>query len=397
MHAIAVLSHWLSTRAVIGHQARLSALLKVVEAALRGGALALTQLGRSRRGAAFEKHHIKAVDRLLGNRHLHGEHERVYAALALQVLGRMERPVIVVDWSDFEPGRHWAMLKAAVPVGGRAITIYEQVFPFKRYNSPGAHREFLQALHRVVPATSRPIVVTDAGFRGPWFRQVESYGWDWVGRIRNGIKYFNQETGRWCYTDSLYARATLGVQHLGEVTLSRRCKYRFRLYLVRAHKLRVGRPRQGRRGIQPNETMYRRLHRAPWLLATSLPHDDTAGARIKRVYASRMQIEETFRDMKSHRWGLGLRYCRSRSAKRLQVLLLVAALATLALWLVGLAARRLGLSRRFQANTERRRAVLSDVFVGRQLLRRERASLTERLLHDALNVLQSLHFNAVQT
>jgi hypothetical protein len=33
-------------------------LLKVVEAALLGGALALTQLGRSRRGAAFEKHRM---------------------------------------------------------------------------------------------------------------------------------------------------------------------------------------------------------------------------------------------------------------------------------------------------------------------------------------------------
>ena len=179
--------------------------------------------------------------------------------------------------------------------------------------------------------------------------------------------------------------------------LSRRCQYRFRLYLVRAQKPRVGRPRKKRRGIQPNETMYKRLHRAPWLLATSLPHDDTAGARIKRLYASRMQIEETFRDVKSHRWGLGLRYCRSRSAKRLQVLLLIAALATLALWLVGLAARGLGLSGRFQANTERRRAVLSDVFVGRRLLLRAHAGISERLLHDALNVLQSLHFKALQT
>jgi hypothetical protein len=96
MHAIAFLSHWLSTRAVIGHRARLSALLKVVEAALMGGALSLTQLGRRRRGGAFEKHHIKAVDRLLSSRHLYREHERVYAALALQVLGRSDRPVIVV-------------------------------------------------------------------------------------------------------------------------------------------------------------------------------------------------------------------------------------------------------------------------------------------------------------
>ena len=36
----------------------------------------------------------------------------------------------------------------------------------------------------VLPEGCRPIVVTDAGFRGPWFRDVEALGWDWVGRIR---------------------------------------------------------------------------------------------------------------------------------------------------------------------------------------------------------------------
>ncbi len=271
MHAVLFLSRWLSKRAVIGHRARLWALLRVVEAALLGGALSLTQLGRRRGGKAYEKHHIKAVDRLLGNRHLHREYEEVYAALAQQVLGRVERPVIVVDWSDFEPGRRWAMLKAATPSVGRAITLYERVFPFKRYNSPGAHRDFLQALCHVLPADCRPIIVTDAGFRGPWFRQVESYGRDWVGRIRNGIKYFYESAGRWHYSDSLYSRATPTVQHLGEVTLGRRARYCFRMYLVRAHKLRVGRPCKRRRGIQHNETMYRRLHRAPGCLGPRCP------------------------------------------------------------------------------------------------------------------------------
>jgi hypothetical protein len=37
--------------------------------------------------------------------------------------------VVVVDWSDFEPGHQWPMLKAAVSVGGRVVTIYERVFP----------------------------------------------------------------------------------------------------------------------------------------------------------------------------------------------------------------------------------------------------------------------------
>jgi hypothetical protein len=171
---------------------------------LLGGRLSLTALGRHGEGTAYAKHNIKAVDSLLGNRHLYRERDGVYRAIASTLLFGCRRPVIVVDWSDCELGEHWMVLKAAVPVRGRSISIYERVYPFKRYNSPRAHREFLAALKSVLPVHCCPIVVTDAGFRGPWFRAVESHGWDWVGRIRNMTKYYRKDTGRWCFTDSLY-------------------------------------------------------------------------------------------------------------------------------------------------------------------------------------------------
>src|SRR5436190_5524913 len=151
MHVAGVLSHWLEGRGLIEHKARCAALVRVVAAALKGAKLSLTQLGRARTGDTFEKHHIKAVDRLLGNHRLHLERAGVYAAIARSVLHRVKRPVIVVDWSDFEPGRKFALLKAAIPIGGRAVTLYERVFPFARYNSPSAHREFLVALQAIVP------------------------------------------------------------------------------------------------------------------------------------------------------------------------------------------------------------------------------------------------------
>jgi len=217
-----------------------------VRALLTGGKLSLTHLGRSLDGAAQTKHQIKAVDRLLGNRHLHGERDGIYQAIARSLLLGNKRPVIIVDWSDFELGREWLMIKAALPTGGRAIALYERVFPFKRYNSPGAHRDFLRALHAILPPDCRPIIVTDAGFRGPWFREVEKYGWDWVGRIRNKIKYYRAETGRWRFTDSLYPEATTVPRYVGEVALSRRHRYLFRLYLVRAYKTRVGSPSAAR-------------------------------------------------------------------------------------------------------------------------------------------------------
>jgi DDE family transposase len=391
MHASRLLSHWLNDHTVIAHKARAQALLKLVQALLGGGKLSLTQLGRHRRGPAYVKHHIKAADRLLGNPHLHRERDGLYRAIARTLLFGNARPVIIVDWSDFQLGREWLMIKAAVPVGGRAVSLYERVYPFKRYNSPRTHREFLQALKSILPEDCRPIIVTDAGFRGPWFRAVEALGWDWVGRIRNRIKYYHEETGRWRFTDSLYKEATSRIRYIGQVSLSRRHRYCFRMYLVRAYKPRIGRPPRRKKYFR---TMYRRLHRAPWLLATSLSHEKGSLQRIKRLYAQRMQIEETFRDMKCHRWGFGLRYGRCTSARRLEMLLLISALASLVLWLVGLCARALDWSRRVQANTERKRPVLSIVFVGQQLVRRE-IELPDGFLLAALVQLRELMSDAL--
>jgi len=391
MHARQVLSRWLENRAVIGHVARARALITTVQALLLGGKASLTMLGRSRSGDAQVKHHIKAVDRLLGNRFLHRELSGIYRAVAQTLLVGHHRPWLVVDWSDFEcgRGREWAMIKAAVPVGGRAVVLYARVFPFKRYNSPAAHREFLRGLQSILPDGCRPIIITDAGFRGPWFRAVEALGWDWVGRIRNKIKFLNEQTGRWCFTDSLYPSATPETRYVGRVALSRRHGYRFHLYLVRAYaRARGGRRKASHR--RPNVRLYRKLHRAPWLLATSLAHEPGSARRIKQLYALRMQIEETFRDVKSHRWGFGLRYARSRSARRIEILVLLTALAALVLWLVGLAGRAANLARHLQANTERTRRVLSTPFIGRLLLLRRLAVFSHSILDDMLLELRAL-------
>ena len=65
------------------------------------------------------------------------------------------------------------------------MTIYEEVHSLRAFASPAIHRKFLQHLALVLPRTIRPILVTDARFRGAWFRMLEALGWHWVGRIRN--------------------------------------------------------------------------------------------------------------------------------------------------------------------------------------------------------------------
>ena len=56
------------------------------------------------------------------------------------------------------------------------------------------------------------------------------------------------------------------------------------------------------------------------------------------LYSRRMQIEQNFRDDKSPRFGFGLRLSRSRG--RLEVLNMVAAMASLVMWLAGYRAER---------------------------------------------------------
>ena len=73
-----------------------------------------------------------------------------------------------------------------------------------------------------------------------------------------------------------------------------------------------------------------------------------------------------------------------------QELLLISALATLILWLLGLAARERQWGRHFQANTERRRNVLSTVFLGQELWRSHRFIVTLAELFDALKRLKLL-------
>jgi hypothetical protein len=75
---------------------------------------------------------------------------------------------------------------------------------------------------------------------------------------------------------------------------------------------------------------------------------------------------------------------------RLEVLLLVGVPATFVLWLLGLAAIARRWIRHFQANTERRRTVLSTVFLGREILRSHRLKLDYRELLGALKRLENM-------
>ena len=85
------------------------------------------------------------------------------------------------------------------------------------------------------------------------------------------------------------------------------------------------------------------------------------------LYTRRMQIEQSFRDLKSHHYGSAFEDSLTRTGRRLQVLLLVHAIANFANWLAGLACEATHIDR-WLAPTATQRKLYSTMRIGRQAL-----------------------------
>jgi hypothetical protein len=386
MRAIEILQEKLADSLGFLHSKRRDALWRVIDGLLRGQQLWLTELGRNLPGACSIKHRVKAVDRFLGSGAVQTAIPKVYAALATLLLRFTDRPVLLVDWTAGESGHY--VLSAKIAFAGRALSILSRAYPRHKNANPDVEREFLNELKTILPERCCPVLVTDAGFLFKWVDSVRALGWDYVGRVRLK-KMLVTIGGRQMPLRDAYNLAGSKPRNLGTVWVGKGNPRAHRVVLSAKPKIR-GRKRVGRRG-KPLRTGVANLSRAgarePLFLVTSLAD---APRVVVRIYRMRMQIEQTFRDLKSHRYGWSTRHIRSTSSKRIDVLLLVGALAAVAMHLIGLTLRGHVLARGLQANTERRRNVFSTFFLGRLALHEDlEAKLPARVLRDAIDKLIS--------
>ncbi len=79
--------------------------------------------------------------------------------------------------SDLDACKRHFLLRASVPIAGRSLTLYEAVHTVTSKEKPKVHEHFLQTHQKMRSSHCRPILVTDAGFRTPWFKQVEAFGY----------------------------------------------------------------------------------------------------------------------------------------------------------------------------------------------------------------------------
>lgn len=337
MHATRILQKILSPVIARLDARNVRTLFFAVDALLMGRRLTLMELARHFPGAERIKAPLKRLDRLIGNPSVQALRTHYYQATLRWVL-HMPRPVLIIDWSDVRPNRRWQLLRAAVVAKGRAMTIYEEVHPLAKLGCPHIEAAFLKRLQSLLPKNSRPILLADAGFRVPWCRAVDAMGWQFIVRVRHRSRVRFLGENRWMASKMLYARARPRAVSLGAVELTESKQFPCHLVLVRrARRGRVHLTCRGERAQSGHSRKMASREREPWLLATSLSLSARSGAEIVALYAKRMQIEQSFRDLKSHRYGAAFEYSLTRDPHRLEILLVIHALATLAAWLEGIA------------------------------------------------------------
>ncbi|MBI3896999.1 MAG: IS4 family transposase [Gammaproteobacteria bacterium] len=376
LHAVAVLQKCLSDVFQQMHAARTRVLLGAVAALICSRRLILMELARAWPGASRVRAPLKRLDRLLGNAHLIEESERCYAAMA-RWLVRGDRPILVIDWSDLKTDGSLHLLRAGIPVGGRTLTVLETIHPEREKNSARVERAFLRRLKALLPPAVKPILVTDAGFRAPWFRAVTKLGWDYVGRVRHRTYVQLAEDGGWITNRSLHTVARPQPKRFTAARLVRNAPWQCDLILVR--KPRRGRKaltRRGQRARSRQNLKAAQSAREPWLLATSLT--EVSHPQIVAIYAKRMQIEESFRDLKCDRYGCAVGDSLTRRDKRLAVLLLLHALATFVAWLSALTGNASSVIRYGGIVSQRPRRHYSLLRIGWEALRQRWTQISTR-------------------
>jgi hypothetical protein len=314
MHAKRVLSLSLATLGVI-HAASLSVYAI-------GQALALA---RGTKG----KHGVKQVDRLLSNRKL--PVWELFSLWVPYVLGQRTEALVALDWTDFEADDQTTLVASLITKHGRPtplvwLTVQKSALKGLRNEVEDA---VVLRLREVIPAEVKVTVVADRGFADQkLYTLLKQVGFEYVVRFRQCITVTSAQGERRTAADWVPKAG-----HLRTLPQAR----------VTADGTQVG----------AVVCVKKKGMKEPWCLATS--HEQASGAEVVALYSRRFTIEESFRDIKDLRFGMGLSSVRITEPDRRDRLLLLSALACALLTLLGAAGESLGMERHLKANTVKRR------------------------------------------
>lgn len=352
------------------YETRLDALMDVAVALQKSNDLSLTRMGRELEGAGDIKHKIKKVDRLEGNKYLHGELHKIYKGLSkyvLQYLTQDKSLPIVLDLCFVKDDYDIQMLSAEAATKGRSIPLYREVF--NKGSLKTKAKSFIDSVSSMIPKGREVVVIMDAGFFEDWYQAIEAVGWYWICRTRKGKSVKFSDSLDWISIEEFIGKVSKNTKNYSGVLLTKRHKHECRIITTTNKSIGKKRRRtlRGDKQRKVGSSRYLESAKEPWILATNLP-ESTHGVKVVNLYKKRMQIEESFRDMKSHQYGLCGRYIRTTDIYRWGVKMLLASIVQIMYWILGIIGHQQGMQKVFQANTVKDKKVFSNFTLGKFII-----------------------------
>ena len=314
------------------HKKRVTSVANATLGVLQAASLAVSTIGQ---GLAIckglhSKHAIKQVDRLFSNRGL--DTNLLFASWVPFILAERLEIVVVLDWTDFDADDQSTLALSLVTSHGRSTpllwkTVHKSKLAKRRNDFEDA---LLFRLREVIPDGVRVTILCDRGFADQKLYEYikTELGFDYIIRFRSSI-LVSDARGQ--------TRAAKDWIPKSPKTL----------------KLRGARVTQDGYQVGAVVLIHDRDMKDAWCLATS--RADLSGAQVVALYGKRFTAEETFRDQKNLPFGMGLSDTRITDTKRRDRVLLVCAMATALLTLLGAAGESLGEDRMLKANTVKTR------------------------------------------
>ena len=304
------------------HAQRLASLTDGVDGVLHAASLGGRAIGQGvavAQGLA-PRHAIKPVDRVLSNPKL--SMDQVFGCWVPFVVGERREIFVNFDWTECEDADQCTVVLGMPTAQGRSTplmwkTVTRSELQDQR-NDP--EDELLVGFAAVVPKHVRVTVVADRGFSDSKLSRflTGELGFDSIIRFRGGV-YVEDAAG-----EQRKAKAWLGTA--GRMRVFRHARVTTQRHLVPVVVC-----------VQD------KAMKEPWCLVSS--RHDLQGGAIKVAYGRRFTVEETFRDVKHPRFGLGLTQAVIARNDRRDALFLLAVLAHTLLTLLGKAGQALGMDR----------------------------------------------------
>ncbi len=275
------------------------------------------------------KHAIKQVDRLLSNVGLNVW--ALFAHWVPYVVGVHTEIVAALDWTDFDADGHSTIALYLVTAHGRALPlVWMSVEKAKLKDRRNKYEDtVLLRLHEVLPPGVKVTVLADRGFGDQkLYELLTDLGFRFIIRFRGAVVVESRDGERHAASEWVPADGRMRQLKEARVTADR-----YRVDAVVCVKAR---------GMQD-----------AWCLAVGGP--TITGATAVKLYGRRFTIEESFRDTKDPRYGLGLSATHVHDVKRRDRLLLICAMAMTLLTVLGAAGESLGMDRMLKANTSKKR------------------------------------------